>query len=129
MDSYHQLIGHAGADATLRTTPSGIEVASFSLCVQGRRRQPDGTWVAGPANWFRVSAWRTLARHVKDSVLKGDHLVVIGSLDNREWTDESGVAKKTLEVSAHFVGQSLQFNAARSVRSRDELSDLLDGAT
>lgn len=128
LSSTHQLVGRAGADAQLRTTASGIDVAWFSMCVQDRRRQPDGSWVAGPAVWFRVTAWRSLARNVKASVRKGDNLIVIGSsLEDREWTGEAQAARRTLEVTATFVGQSLQFNAARSLRTDDGIAELLDG--
>ena len=49
-------------------------------------------WTA-PTSWFSVTCWRTLADHVRDSVRKGDPVLVHGRLRTDVWEREDGRAR------------------------------------
>ena len=50
------------------------------------RLRRGGDWVDGETTWYTVTAWRALADHVRDSVLKGDAVIVHGRLRTETWT-------------------------------------------
>ena len=111
------LVGNVGGDPELRFTPSGLPVINFSLAVSRRVRAEDGTWDNGPTTWYRVSAWRKLAEHLADSLSKGDRVIVIGQVENREYEDKDGNKRTSLEIKAEDVGISALFNPVKSERA------------
>jgi single-strand DNA-binding protein len=116
-DTYVTLQGNLGADVRFRDTGKG-EVANFSVGATPRYvDRATGAWVDGPTTWYRVSAWRSLARHCADSLHRGDPVFVHGRLSTREWVTEAGVARTDLEVEASFVGHDLNRGTTSFVRS------------
>lgn len=116
-DTYVTLQGNLGADPRLRETAKG-SVVSFSVGATPRYvDRASGAWVDGPTTWYRVSAWRSLARHCAESLHRGDPVFVHGRLSTREWVTEAGVARTDLEVEASFVGHDLNRGTTSFVRS------------
>jgi single-strand DNA-binding protein len=89
------LLGRAGDDATLRYTPSGKAVASFSLAVDkgyGEKKQ---------TLWFRCSCWEAQAEAAAKLITKGAVVLVVGELEEpRTYTAKDGEARVSLEVTA-----------------------------
>ena len=109
--------GYAGTDVrhreTRETTVASVRVASTP------RVRKDGTWVDGPTTWYSVTAWRTLADHLRDSVRKGDPLVVHGRLLRSEtWAPEGAAPSTTLEVEAFVVGHDLNRGISHFIKAR-----------
>lgn len=96
------LIGHCGKEPESRFTPSGDQVAEFSMAVSERRRGQDGQQQE-QTTWYRVSAWGKLAEVVEQYVRKGSYLFVEGPLTAREYTTRDGQARTSLEVRAREV--------------------------
>jgi single-strand DNA-binding protein len=65
--------------------------------------------------WFSVSCWRTLADNVRDSIRKGDPVVVHGRLQMDVW-DRDGRQSVSPLVQAVYVGHDL--NRGRSAFDR-----------
>lgn len=127
-DTYVTLQGYLGADVRFRDTGKG-EVANFSVGATPRYvDRATGAWVDGPTTWYRVSAWRSLARHCADSLHKGDPVFVHGRLSTREWVTEAGVARTDLEVDATFVGHDLNRGTTSFVKSGGSGASGLGGA-
>ncbi len=95
------LIGNAGRDAELRYTPSGAQVASFSMAVN-RNYQVNGEW-REETEWFNVSAWGRQAENVAQRVRRGAKVFVDGRLSTRRYTTESGETRTSLDVNAYRV--------------------------
>ena len=100
------LMGNLTKDPEYKTTPSGVGVTTFSIAV-GRRFAKQGDEVT--ADFFNIVAWRNTAEFVSKYFNKGRAIVVVGSLQNRSWTDQNGQKRYITEVVAdecYFAGNS-----------------------
>ena len=100
------LMGNLVADPEYKTTPSGVGVTTFRIAV-GRRFAKQGDEVT--ADFFSIVAWRNTAEFVSKYFTKGRAIVVVGSLQNRSWTDQNGQKHYITEVVAdecYFAGNS-----------------------
>lgn len=93
------IIGNLTRDPELRTTQTGINVCSFTVAVNRRRKtagQPD-------ADYFRVTAWRQLADQCQQYLRKGRKVAVTGPVSVSTYTANDGSTRATLEVTADTV--------------------------
>ncbi len=95
------LIGNAGRDAELRYTPSGAQVANFSMAVS-RSYQVNNEWQQ-TTEWFNVAAWGRQAENVAQRVRRGSRVFVEGRLSTRQYTTQTGESRTSLEVNAFRV--------------------------
>ena len=100
--------GRLTADPELKQTQNGTQVASFSIAVNRRFRSGDNQQTA--TDFFNVTAWRALAEHVARYYRKGSSIFVIGSIQNRTWTDQQGVKRYATDI----VADELYFVDSRS---------------
>ena len=103
--------GWVGNDVVYRETLQG-SVANFRVGSTPRIRRRNGDWVDGPTSWFAVSCWRSLADHVRDSVRKGEPVLVHGRLRTDVWEREDGQSSVTHVVDASFIGHDLSRGTA-----------------
>ncbi len=104
-DTFVTFHGWVGAEVRHRT-PKNTSVATLRVAVTPRLRK-GGDWVDGETTWYTVTAWRSLADHVRDSVTKGDAVIVHGRLRSETWVSGEGDPVTTLHVEASFVGHDL----------------------
>ena len=105
-DTLVTLRGWVGGDVTFRT-PKDISVASFRVGCTPRVKR-NGTWEDGETTWYSVTAWRALAENVRDSVHRGEPVIVHGRLRTRLWSPGQGEPdRNVLEVEATLVGHDL----------------------
>ncbi|QLQ11110.1 MAG: single-stranded DNA-binding protein [Nocardioidaceae bacterium] len=86
--------------------PQGINVATFRVGSTPRIRR-GGSWEDGDTTWYSVTAWRGLAENVRDSIKRGDAVIVHGRLRSHTWKKDEGDDITTLEVDAILVGHDL----------------------
>jgi single-strand DNA-binding protein len=91
--------GRLTAKPELKQTLGGIPVCSFSMAVNRRARAGE----QAIADFFNVSAWRGTAEFVCKHFDKGSSIFVVGTLQNRSWTDQSGVKRYATDVIADEV--------------------------
>jgi single-strand DNA-binding protein len=115
--------GWVGNDVAHRETGQG-NVANFRVGTTPRIRKRNGDWVDGPTSWFSVTCWRALADHVRDSVRKGEPVLVHGRLRTDVWEREDGQSSVTYVVEAAFVGHDL--NRGTSVFARASRAERVD---
>ena len=72
-------------DPELRFTQSGVPVANFRVAVTPRVPDGQGGFQDGETSFLRVTAWRSLAENVADSLGKGARVVVLGRLRTSSW--------------------------------------------
>ena len=94
------LMGNLVADPEFKTTPSGVAVTTFRIAV-GRRFAKQGDEVT--ADFFSIVAWRNTAEFVSKYFTKGKPIVVVGSLQNRSWTDQNGQKRYATDIVAEEV--------------------------
>lgn len=101
------LVGNLGRDPETRYTPNGIMNVQFSMAVSRRWNDQSGQQQER-TTWFRVTAWRKLAETM-DSLTqsgylaKGKQVYVMGTLESREYQDQNGVTRTSLDVSADEI--------------------------
>lgn len=96
------ILGNLGRDPESRYTPNGKQNVSFSIAVSRKFNDQENT------TWFRVTAWGRLAEVLdtltqQGALHKGKQVLVIGDLEQREWTAQDGTVKQNLEVTADTV--------------------------
>jgi single-strand DNA-binding protein len=101
------LMGNLTRDVEVRTTPSGQNVARFSLAVSRSWRGQDGQQ-QDQTSFINCVAWGKAGEIIAQYVSKGSPLLVSGRLDQRSWDDkESGQKRSAVEVTVedfNFVG-------------------------
>ncbi len=94
------LVGNIVADPELKTTPNGISVTRFRIAVNRRftraGEQPQ-------TDFFDIVAWRQTAEFVSRFFAKGRPILVSGTLQNRNWTDNNNVKHYNVEIVADEV--------------------------
>lgn len=91
--------GRLTAAPELKQTQSGVPVCSFSIAVNRRAKAGEER----VADFFNVTAWRQTAEFVSKYFRKGSSIIVVGSLQNRSWTDQSGQKHYATDVVADEV--------------------------
>lgn len=113
MATYTTVVGNLTAKPTIRKTKSGLAVTNFVIAETTRVRDSDGNWDDGNTSFYRVSVWKQLAKNVAASLKKGQQVIVKGRLEVREYEDDEGENRKSVDVTADTVGVSLQFGTAQ----------------
>jgi single-strand DNA-binding protein len=103
MAGFMQLIvvGNVGGDPDFKFLQNGTPVCNFNIAVntvtgQGETRQEKTTWI-------RVAAWRQLAELCNQYVHKGRQVMVIGTIEARAYTDNTGQPRASLDMTARDV--------------------------
>lgn len=99
------LVGNLGRDPETRYTPSGTMNVTFTMAVSRRFNDQSGQQQER-TNWYRVTAWgklaETLDRMAQSGYLvKGKQVYVDGRLEAREYQDQQGQNRTSLDVTAN----------------------------
>jgi single-strand DNA-binding protein len=81
------LVGRLTADPTLRYTPSGVAVATFTLAVNRPFKNQNGEQ---EADFINVVVWRKQAENVANYLKKGNLAGVDGRLQTRSYEGQNG---------------------------------------
>jgi single-strand DNA-binding protein len=95
------IMGRLTREPELRTTQSGVNVASFTVAVDrdfggrdGNERQTD---------FFDCSAWRSTGEFVSRYFHKGSMIVVSGRMQSRKFQDRDGNNRTAWDIQADNV--------------------------
>ena len=97
--------GRLVATPELKTTSSGVMVTQITVAVSRKHSGKDesGNSTSPQADFIRVIAWRQLAEFVCKYFSKGSSICVVGSIQTRTWTDQSGSKQYATEVVADEI--------------------------
>lgn len=101
--------GRLTADPELKQTTSGIAVATFKVAVNRRSSNRDGQQQP-EADFFNCIAWRNQAEFVSRFFHKGSSICVVGTIQNRTWTDQQNQKRYITEI----VADEIQFVESKS---------------
>lgn len=92
--------GRLSADPALKYASTGTAMCTISVPDQKRRKNPQtNEWEDQSATtWFRATVFKDAAESLAEHARKGDTVVVTGELITREWTNNDGDTKSSLEV-------------------------------
>lgn len=117
-DNTVTLVGNITDDPELRFTPSGRPVANFTVAVNRRFKNNDGSWEDKLDGFFRCNCWADMAENVAESLQKGTRVVVTGRLQQRSWEDGDGNRRSAFEIQVDEVGPSLRWATASVQKSQ-----------
>ncbi|MDL5160618.1 single-stranded DNA-binding protein [Actinomycetospora termitidis] len=106
-ETWVTVAGNVSTEVTWRRNADDSVVANFRMMSNSRKfDQASGSWQDKHTLSVRVNCWRTLAENVRESVTKGDPVVVYGKLFTRDYEVE-GVRRTSTEIEASHVGLDL----------------------
>jgi single-strand DNA-binding protein len=91
------IIGHAGRDAELKFTPSGVAVCKFSVATSETRKGEKVT------EWHNVTAFGKQAEWAGESLKKGGVVYVEGRIQTEKWVDKAGEKHERVGIVANDV--------------------------
>ncbi len=95
------IMGRLVRDPELRSTQSGVSVASFTVAVDRDFGGRDGG--DKQTDFIDCVAWRQTGEFVSKYFRKGSMIVVSGRLQSRKWQDREGNNRTNWEVNADNV--------------------------
>lgn len=102
------IIGNVGNDPQKTSTKSGDSVIRFDVATNHRYFDKNtGTWVLKDTNWYSVSAFRQLAENASASISRGDPVIVIGRLIQRDW-EANGKSGTNVDIEADTIALDLR---------------------
>jgi len=94
------IVGNVGKDPETKFLPSGVQVTTFSVAVTRKWTDRNTNEPKEKTVWYRVSCWRQLAEIANSYVKKGSQVMIVGQVEARGYTDNSGQPQATLELTA-----------------------------
>ncbi len=95
------LIGNLGKDPEVKYTPSGVQIAKFSLATSERVKKGEN-WEE-KTDWHNVVLFARQAEYAKEYLKKGMTVFIDGKISTRTWDDENGVRKYITEIIGNVV--------------------------
>lgn len=121
------IIGNLTRDPEMRTTPSGANVASFSVATslvwtdQGGQQQKK-------TEFHNIVAWRKLAEICGQYLRKGSKVYVEGRLQTTEWTGQDNIKRYRTEIVAENMIMLDRQGGSNSGEFKNEPSqDIING--
>jgi single-strand DNA-binding protein len=102
------ITGNLTRDPELRSTGSGTSVCSLRIASNSRTKDGSGNWVDKP-NYFDVTVWGTQGKNCAQYLAKGRPVAVDGRLNWREWQDQGGNKRQSVDI----IADSVQFLGSR----------------
>lgn len=93
--------GRLVADPELRSTQSDVAVCSFRVAWSEKYKENEKKL------FLNCTAWRGLGEMVSRNFYKGKEIVVEGKLSTRDWEDQNGNKRQSVEMTVervHFCG-------------------------
>ena len=118
------LVGRLTKDVELRTTPSGMEVASVRLAFSSSKKVGD-RW-EDKSNFIDVTLSGGTAEAAAQYVHKGSQVAVQGRLDFQEWKADDGTARSKHAIIAdrfQFLGSKGDASADPGDRGGDRYEE------
>ncbi|MCU0449117.1 MAG: single-stranded DNA-binding protein [Bernardetiaceae bacterium] len=93
------LVGNLGKDPNVRTTESGVAVATFTIATSERYKDKDGNQQER-TEWHNIVLWRGLAEVAQKYLKKGDRVYIEGKITNRKYQAQDGTDRYITEIVA-----------------------------
>jgi single-strand DNA-binding protein len=120
-ESYVTIQGWVGGNVDLRDV-GDTQVGSFRVGSTPRYNK-GGTWVDGQTSWYTVNCWRNLGRNVKESLHRGDAVIVHGRVRVDVWEREGKPSSVQWVVDATFVGHDLTKGTSAFLKTARPVKD------
>ncbi len=95
------LIGNLGKDPDVKFTPSGVQIAKFSMATSERFKRGDN-WEE-KTDWHNIVLFGRQAEYAGEYLKKGMTVFLEGKISTRTWDDENGIRKYITEIIGNSV--------------------------
>jgi single-strand DNA-binding protein len=102
------ITGNLTRDPELRNTGSGTAVCSLRIASNSRTKDGSGNWTDKP-NYFDVTVWGAQGENCAQYLSKGRPVAIDGRLNWREWQDQGGNKRQSVDI----IADSVQFLGSR----------------
>ncbi len=110
------LIGNLTRDPEISETNSGVSVCHFAIAVN---RNYSGANGEQQTDFFNVTAWRGLADNVSRFCKKGNKVAVSGSVQIRNYEDNTGAKRTAVDI----IAQDVEFLSPKNGAQNDDFYD------
>ena len=111
------VIGTLTSDPQIRVLPSGSSVANFTIACNDRKYNKETQqYEDGDTTFLRGSIWKQYAENVTESLRKGDKVIAVGRLRQRDY-EKDGQKRTSFELDVEEIGPTLRFVTAPTSRS------------
>jgi len=93
------IIGNLTRDPEVKSTPSGQQVASFSIATNMVWNDQNGQ-KQEKVEFHNIVAWRRLAEICGQYLKKGSKIYIEGRLQTRDWVGQDGIKRYRTEIVA-----------------------------
>jgi len=125
MEAQVSLIGNVGTKVEFSSGPDWCLARFRIACTPSWRKGTE--WVNGETLWMTVRTSGQTAMNVRDSVRKGDPLVVVGRLRNHVWQDADGQRHEAEQIEAISLGHDLARGVSTFIRPERVPAHFEDG--
>ena len=116
-DNQVVIVGNLTRDPELRYTPNGAALVKFGVAVSRRvKDDATGQWKDADTSFFDVTAWRSLAENVAETLTQGNRVVVVGRLRTNSWETPEG-EKNSMNESTVMLSQLVALPSTTSTRT------------
>ena len=112
------IAGNIGQQPELRITASGMAVVDFTVATTHGKDEKKKT------SWFNVVCFGKTAENVAASVNKGDSVIVMGRMEQDEYTKKDGTKGKSTRLVADEVGASMRWDVWLKDRSEQTMKQV-----
>lgn len=96
------LVGWLTQDAELAYTTTGVAISKFSLAVNRSRKDSSGQWV-NEVSFFEIRVIGKLGENLKNYLLKGKQIGLVGFLKQERWKDQQGQNRNKIIITAEEI--------------------------
>ena len=111
------LVGRLTRPCEMRYTNSGYAICSFSLAVNKKKKQQDGTW-QDVASFFDCTLFGKLGESLSQYLQKGQQVSVQGSLEQQTWEKDGQKRSKVVVIvdNISLIGNSKSNEGSQNAR-------------
>jgi single-strand DNA-binding protein len=102
------ITGNLTRDPELRATGGGTSVCNLRIASNSRTKDSSGNWTDKP-NYFDVTVWGAQGENCAQYLAKGRPVAIDGRLNWREWQDQGGNKRQSVDI----IADSVQFLGSR----------------
>ena len=95
-------LGNLVRDPETRTTPSGRQVANYTIATNEGYKDASGNW-QDKAEYHNIVAWERLAEVAANILQKGSQVYLEGKLVTRSWEDDNGNRRYRTEILCQSI--------------------------
>src|SRR5215471_15529075 len=107
-DALFSVTGYVATQPKKGLTKSGTKTLSFRIGWTPREvSRQTGEWADLPSSFASVTCYRKIAENAAYCLRKGDPIVLKGTLRVREYEDQAGSRRNSVDVVADYLGHDL----------------------